>query len=233
MIHPSFDWRYISLLFGFSSAGDDDGPSIVVVTRIKQDKKGQVECLDPVLAGEITQKNDGSGKAGRGSLGQATYDFGSKDENNTRTTNGTTKESRKTLDKTKKQVVTTLPITSRRECRIMPLVNSESRIHFQQATIVHTLESSIPISGYSTFQQSEFSVFYFNFIQYLSEITGKDRFNFHAIRTSKGCINEGPFPFYEEIPLIEMMTAALAEKYRDNYLPTARANNHIPLTISL
>ena len=228
MIHPSFDWRYISLLFGFSSAGDDDGPSIVVVTRIKQDKKGQLECLDPVLAGEITQKNDGSGKAGRASLGQATYDFGSKGENNTRTTNGT-KESRKTLDKTKKQ----LPITSRRECRILPLVNSESRIHFQQARIVHALESSIPISGYGTFQQSEFSMFYFNFIQYLSEITGTDRLSFHAIRTSKGCINEGPFPFYEEIPLIEMMATALAEKYRDNYLPTARANNHIPLTISL
>ena len=232
MIHPSFDWRYISLLFGFSSSGDDDRPNIVVVTRIKQDKKGQVECLDPVLAEEITQKKDGSGKAGRGSLGQATFDFESKGENNTRTTNGS-KESRKTLDKTKKQVVTTPPITSRGECRIMPLVNSESRIHFQQARIVHTLESSIPISGYSTFQQSEFSVFYFNFIQYLSEITGTDRFSFHAIRTSKGCINEGPFPFYEEIPLIEMMAAALADKYRDNYLPTARANNHIPLTISL
>ena len=233
MIHPSFDWRYISLLFGCSSAGDDDGPNIVVVTRIKQDKKGQVECLDPVLAGETTQKNDGSGKAGRGSLGQATYDFGSKGENNTRTTNGTTKESRKTLDKTKKPVVTTLPITGRRECHLTPLVNSESRIHFQQARIVHTLENSIPISGYGTFQQSEFSMFYFNFIQYLSEITGTDRLSFHAIRTSKGCINEGPFPFYEEIPLIEMMATALAEKYRDNYLPTARANNHIPLTISL
>ena len=230
MIHPSFDWRYISLLFGFSSSGDDDGPNIVVVTRIKQDKKGQVECLDPVLAEEITQKKDGSGKAGRGSLSQTTYDFGSKGENNTRTTNGS-KESKKTLDKTKKQVVTTPPI--RGECRIMPLVNSESRIHFQQARIVHTLESIIPISGYSTFQQSEFPVFYFTFIQYLSEITGTDRFSFHAIRTSKGCINEGPFPFYEEIPLIEMMTAAMAEKYRDNYLLTARANNHIPLTISL
>ena len=191
-----------------------------------------MECLDPVLAEENTQQNDGSGKAGKGSPGQITYDFDNKGDKNTRTTNGS-KENRKTLDTTKKQMVTNIPITGRRECHTMPLVNSERPIHFQQARIVHTHENSIPISGYSTFQQSEFSMFYFNFIQYLSERTGTDRLSLHAIRASKGCINEGPFPFYEEIPLIEMMATALAEQYRDNYLPTARANNHIPLTISL
>ena len=200
----------------------------MVVRAVKQDNKGQVEWLDPALVEDIAQHRDGRSKPGKGSPGQATNDFGKKDDKNTRMTNES-KENQKTLNATRKLLLATIPIASGRECHTRP----SARIHFQQVRIVHTQENSILISGYSAFQQSEFSMYYFNFILYVSESTRTDRLSLHAIRTSKGSINEGPFPFYEEIPLIEMMATALAEEYRDNYLPTARTNSHIPLTISL
>ena len=70
-----------------SSDGNGDGPTVVVVRAVKQDNKGQVECLNPALVEDIAQRGDSRGKPVKGSPGQATNDFGNKDDKNTRMTN--------------------------------------------------------------------------------------------------------------------------------------------------
>ena len=89
----------------------------------------------------------------------------------------------------------------------------------------------IPISGYTTFQQTDYYKFYFHFKQYaINEKNCDDQPNLQLIRVCPGSTCDGPFPF---IPLIKNVMTSLMVKYYDAYIPTASTNTELPLTISL
>lgn len=217
-----------------SSSGDDDEPSIVVVRMLKPENKERVECLDPVLAEDTSQRSGGSAgknQEGPSSIQRKTQSW-SKDWDNTEVmmTNGV-KRTRKPSVKGSAQFHESFIPSSRLRERDIPAASSQTQIQTQQSIIVDIQGNSIPISGYTAFQQIQFSMFYFNIVRYLLEITGTDLFS--LIRGTKGSISEGPFPFYEEIPLVEVLATSLSGRYRDDYLPTAKTTTNIPLTISL
>ena len=89
----------------------------------------------------------------------------------------------------------------------------------------------IPISGYTTFQQTDYYKFYFHFKQYvINEKNCDDQPNLQLIRVCQGSTCDGPFPF---IPFIKNVVTSLMVKYYDAYIPTASTNTELPLTISL
>ena len=89
----------------------------------------------------------------------------------------------------------------------------------------------IPISGYTTFQQTDYYKLYFHFKQYvINEKNFDDQPNLQLIRVGQGSTSDGPFPF---IPLIKNVVTSMMAKYYDAYIPTASTNTELPLTISL
>lgn len=88
--------------------------------------------------------------------------------------------------------------------------------------------NSIPISGYTTFQQIDCYKGYFYFNQYMME----DQLSIQHTRVCQGSTSAGPFPFYEEIPLVKNLMTSLMLKCYDDYIPTASTNTTLPLTVS-
>ena len=88
----------------------------------------------------------------------------------------------------------------------------------------------IPISGYTTFQQTDYNKFYFHFKQFvINEKNFDDQLNLQLIRVCQGNTCDGPFPF---IPLIKNVVTSLMMKYYDAYILTANTNTELPLTVS-
>ena len=82
---------------------------------------------------------------------------------------------------------------------------------------------SIPVSGYTTFQERDFS---------LLAKAQADHLSVQSTMTWQGSLSKGPFPLYEEIPLIKMLVMSSKAKYCDDYMPIAHTNTNIPLTVS-
>ena len=88
----------------------------------------------------------------------------------------------------------------------------------------------IPISGYTTFQQTDYNKFYFHFKQcVINEKNFDDQLNLQLIRVCQGNTCDRPIPF---IPLINNVVTSLMMKYYDAYIPTANTNTELPLTVS-
>ena len=77
---------------------------------------------------------------------------------------------------------------------------------------------SIPVSGYTTFQQRDFS---------LLAKAQADQLSVQSTMTWQGSLSKGPFPFYEEIPLIKMLVMSSKAKYCDDYMPIAHTNTKV------
>lgn len=93
--------------------------------------------------------------------------------------------------------------------------------------------NSIPISGYTTYQQIECYNVYFYFTQYiLNTKTIANELKVQPTRVCEGSTSKGPFPVYGEVPLIKNFKASLMLKYFDDYIPTASTNTNLPLTVS-
>lgn len=114
-----------------------------------------------------------------------------------------------------------------------PAMASKHRLNEVEFPNFHIPTSSIPISGYTTFQQIDCYKGYFHFNQYIFNVkTMADQPKVHPTRVCQGSTSEGPFPFYEDIPLIKNLMTALMLKYCDDYIPTASTKTNLPLTVS-
>lgn len=92
---------------------------------------------------------------------------------------------------------------------------------------------SIPVSGFTTFQQRDFSLLYFHLSKQLFKVKAQaDQLSVQPTMIWQGSLSKGPFPLYEEIPLIKMLLMSSKAKYCDDYVPVAHTNTNIPLTVS-
>ena len=177
--------------------------------------------MDPIAAEGNTEGGGGSGKKEN-----ATHNNGATDSMNTRTADKMT-----TGGRTKRALTTT---NIHHEEVKGPFVSSlgtgSNGCNLQESRFLHLHTNSIPISGYTAFQQIDFCVAYFDFIQYLLEVTKENQLRAQPTTICQGSISKGPFPFYEEIPLINVLNAPLIEEYCNKYYPTA--NTNLPLTVS-
>lgn len=196
---------------------------------LKHDNKGNAACLDPVLEGETTQEYSGSGKKLTASNGCATGMSCTRDPQNTQemATGGRTRN-RKASVTTMQHCQVKVPHTSPTETDLRLLPSAR----FQTVRLADFQVNNIPISGYSCFQQIEFSLIYFYVIHYVLEVTTADQRWAQLTRISRGSTSKGPFPVYDQIPLINVLITALIKKYLDDYIPTANTNINLPLTIS-
>lgn len=203
---------------------------------LKPDNKQNGKVLDPVLTEGITQGSADSGQKNT-NIGHATKRAGNEVSVDTRTTDKAT-----TGGKVQKQKSLALVTRTEQLHEIKRQVTSPfgpdspvttSKTYFKEATFLVAHANSIPISGYTAFQQMDFSKVHFDFNQcLLQEKVEVDPLKAQPTRIHQGSTNKGPFPFYEEIPLINILTALLIEKYSDDYIPTANTNTNLPLTVS-
>ena len=195
---------------------------------LKQGDRGSGECLDPIVTGGYNQGHGDSGK--KETSGYATHKV-EKRENSKKT------QEIKTGGRTQKTIATTnVQHHAVKRSLMSPtgtnLVIDSHKTHLQESRIVGFLTRGIPISGYTVFQQIEFSMAYFHFIQYLLEVKKANQLRAQPTRICQGSTSKGPFPFYEEIPLVRILLASSIKKYCDNYIPTANTKTNLPLTIS-
>ena len=194
---------------------------------LKQGNQGSGQCLDPIVTGGV---NHGHGDSGKNETsGYATHKVENREK--TRKTQEIT-----TGGRTQKTIATTNVRHHAVKRSLMSptgtnLVIDSHKSHFQESRVVGFLTSGIPISGYTVFQQIEISMAYFHFIQYLLEVKKANQLRAQPTRICQGSTSKGPFPFYEEIPLIRILIASSIKKYCDNYIPTANTKTDLPLTI--
>ena len=210
-------------LFTFSSSGGDEEPKVVVVRMLKQDNNENNELKEPKIMEGCTQETGGSGNANA--------------------LHGTNNAIRRSGTDT--TVTKTVPAggTVHRE-RSSALVPSkvkivESRVTrlesapFPKFSNYHFPDNSIPISGYTTFQQIEcYNIDYFQLTQCISNAkTIANQLKDQRTRVCEGSTSEGPFPIYGDVPLMKDLMASLTLKYCD-YIPIASTKTNLPLTVS-
>lgn len=213
-------------LFTFSSSGDDEEPSVVVVRMVKQDGKENNELREPKVVEGGAQESSGNGKT----------------RNILQGNNNATRRSR-----TDSTVTNNLPAagTVHRD-RSSALIRSDikgtiverqvTRIKFggfPERTNFHLPTNSIPISGYTIFQQIECHNVYFHFTQRIFKaIMVANQHEVQQTSVCEGSTSKGPFPVYGEVPMIKNLMASLPLKYFDAYIPTASTKTNLPLTVS-
>ncbi len=223
----------MKILFKFSSSGDDEEPNIVVVRVLKQDNKENKETVDAATVME-------GGTQGGGDIGKkgATVGHGTNNTGHTGGTVSTTTEKSSAGGKVNKETSSALVATvetqvTRVQTSGFPRITSKSAFHEVKIPNFHLPANSIPISGYTTFQQIDCYKVYFNFNQYIFNVkTMADQLMIQPTRVCQGSTSDGPFPFYEEIPLIKNVMASFMLKCCDGYIPTASTNTNLPLTVS-
>ena len=148
----------------FRSSDEDDVEPIVVLKMQKPDPKGKGEFDNPIIREGVTHgSNDGS-KEGNG-LQKRTHDSEIKGHSGKRV-----EDKVATTGKARSQTLRALP-TSRN-------VHFKHVINFAPATSNSFLcfeMDSIPVFGYTTFQQRDFSLLYFHFFKqhFQSESAGR------------------------------------------------------------
>ena len=104
---------------------------------------------------------------------------------------------------------------------------------FPELSNLHLPMNSIPISGYTIFQQIECYNAFFHFTQCIFNAKmPANQLKVQPTRVCEGSTSEGPFPVYGEVPVIKNLMASLTLKYCDGYIPTASTNTNLPLTVS-
>ena len=193
----------------------------------KPDPKGNGEFDDPIIREGVTQVNNDGTKEGKGHQ-KGTHDTeikgptGKRVEDKVATSGKARSQTSRALAKTRrvhfKDVIDFAPSTS----------NSFFNDEFHRFEM-----DSIPVSGYTTFQQRDFSSLYFHFSKQLFKVKAQeDQLSVQPTMSWQGSLSKGPFPFYEKIPLIKMLVMSSKEKYCEDYVPVAHTNTNIPLTVS-
>ena len=197
----------------------------MVVRMVKQDGKENNELKEPKVVEGGTHESGGSGKA--------TILQGA---NNTIHRSGTEAT-------VAKKLLTDRLVHRDRSSALVPS-NVKGKIVKRQVTRVKSRgfperpnfqlpSNSIPISGYTTFQQIECYNVYFHFTQCIFNTkTIANQLKVQPTEVCEGSTSEGPFPVYWEVLLITNLMASLTLKYCENHIPTASTNTNLPLTVS-
>lgn len=197
----------------------------MVVRMLKQDNKENNELKEPKAMEAGTQESGGSGKATvLHGINNALHRSGIDTTVTKKLSAGGTVHS----DRSSALVTSTVNghIVERQLTRV-------KSVGFPGFPNFHIPANSIPISGYTTFQQSDCYKVYFHFTQCISNAkTIAYQPKAQPTRVCEGSTSEGPFPFYEEVPLIKNLMASLMLKYCDDYIPTASTGTNLPLTVS-
>ena len=208
----------------------------MVVRMLKKDNKKNNELKEPKAMEGGTQESGGSGKAAvlRG-VNNALH----RSSTDTKVTKklpagGTVHRERSSAlvtSKVKGQIVERQRTWVKRLG--FPSITSKTYSREIKFSDFHLPTNNIPISGYTTFQQIDCYKVYFHSPQCISNAkTVAYQLKVQSTRVCEGSTSEGPFPFYEEVPLIKNLMASLMLKYSDDYIPTASTNTKLPLTVS-
>ena len=214
--------------FFLSSDEDDVQPNIVVLKMQKPDPKGNGEFDDPIIREGVTQGSNEGNKEGKG-LQKGTHDSKIKGPTGKRV-----KDKVATTGKARSQTLKALATSRNVHCKdVRDFAPATSNSFFEDDGFHRFEMDSIPVSGYTTFQQRDFSLLYFYFSKQLFKVKAQvDQLSIQPTMIWQRSLSKGPFPFYEEIPLIKMLVMSSKAKYCDDYVPVAHANTNIPLTVS-
>ena len=214
--------------FFLSSDEDDVQPNIVVLKMQKPDPKGNGEFDDPIIREGVTQGSNEGNKEGKG-LQKGTHDSEIKGPTGKRV-----EDKVATTGKARSQTLKALATSRNVHCKdVRDFAPATSNSFFEDDGFHRFEMDSIPVSGYTTFQQRDFSLLYFYFSKQLFKVKAQaDQLSVQPTMIWQGSLSKGPFPFYEEIPLIKMLVMSSKAKYCDDYVPVAHANTNIPLTVS-
>ena len=214
--------------FFLSSDEDDVQPNIVVLKMQKPDPKGNGEFDDPIIREGVTQGSNEGNKEGKG-LQKGTHDSKIKGPTGKRVEGKVA-----TTGKARSQTLKALATSRNVHCKdVRDFAPATSNSFFEDDGFHRFEMDSIPVSGYTTFQQRDFSLLYFYFSKQLFKVKAQaDQLSIQPTMIWQGSLSKGPFPFYEEIPLIKMLVMSSKAKYCDDYVPVAHANTNIPLTVS-
>ena len=222
--------QFCRFLTFFSSDEDDVQPNIVVLKMQKPDSIGNGEFDDRIVREGLTHGNNDGTWEGKG-LQKATHDSEIKGHKGKKVADklATTGKAR---DQTLRSFATSRNVYFK---DIIDFAPATSNSFFKNDGFHRLKMDSIPVSGYTTFQQRDFSLLYFHFSKQLFKVKAQaDQLSVQSTMTWQGSLSKGPFPFYEEImiPLIKMLVMSSKETYCDDYVPVALTNTNIPLTVS-
>ena len=195
----------------------------------KPDPKGNGEFHDPIIREGVTRGSNEGTKEGKG-LQKGTHDSEIQGPTGKRV-----EDKVAITGKTRSQTLRALATSRNVHCKdVRDLAPATSNSFKFEDDGFHRFEmDSIPVSGYTTFQQRDFSLLYFYFSKQLFKVKAQaDQLSVQPTMIWQGSLSKGPFPFYEEIPLIKMLVMSSKAKYCDDYVPVAHANTNIPLTVS-
>lgn len=216
---------YIVFLFSSSSSGDDEEPRVVVVRMLKQDDKENNELKEPKVIERGTRES---------SIGEKATVFHGTNNAIRRSSSDTTATKKLSAGGTVHRDRSSALVATNGIGKIVERqVTGVKSARFSEFPNYYFPANSIPISGYTTYQQIECYNVYFYFTQYiLNTKTIANQLKVQPTRVCEGSTSEGPFPVYGEVPLIKNLKASLMLKYCDDYIPTAITNTNLPLTVS-
>ena len=214
--------------FFLSSDEDDVQPNIVVLKMQKPDPKGNGEFDDPIIREGVTHGSNEGNKEGKG-LQKGTHDSEIKGPTGKRV-----EDKVATTGKARSQTLRALATSRNVHCKdVRDFAPATSNSFFEDDGFHRFEMDSIPVSGYTTFQQRDFSLLYFYFSKQLFKVKAQaDQLSVQPTMIWQGSLSKGPFPLYEEIPLIKMLLMSSKAKYCDDCVPVAHTNTNIPLTVS-
>ena len=214
--------------FFLSSDEDNVQPNIVVLKTQKPDPKGNGEFDDPIIREGVTQGSNEGNKEGKG-LQKGTHDSEIQGSTGKRV-----EDKVATTGKARSQTLRALATSRNVHCKdVRDFAPAISNSFFKEDGFHRFEMDSIPVSGYTTFQQRDFSLLFFYFSNQLFKVKVQaDQLSIQPTMIWQGSLSTGPFPFYEEIPLIKMLVMSSKAKYCDYYVPVAHTNTNIPLTVS-
>lgn len=194
----------------------------------KPDSKGNGEFDDPIIREGVAHGNSGGTKEGKG-LQKGNHDSEIKGQTGKRV-----EDKVATTGKDRSQTSRALATSRNVYCKdVRDFAPATSNSFFKDDGFLRFEMDSIPVSGYTTFQQRDFSLLYSHFSKQLFKVKAQaDKLIAQPTMTWQGSLSKGPFPFYEEIPLIKMLVMSSKAKYCDDYVPIANTNTNIPLTVS-
>ena len=188
------------VLFFSSSDEDDAEPNIVVLKMQKPDPKSTGKFVDPNIREGVTHGSNEGTKEGKG-LQKGTHDSEIKGPTGKRV-----EDKVATTGKARSQTLRAFATSRNGHFEdVIDFTPATSKSFFEDSgfDFFHRFEmDSIPVSGYTTFQQRDFSLLYFHFFKQLFKVKAQaDQLSVQPSMTWQGSLSNGPFPFYEEIYL--------------------------------
>ncbi|XP_022802624.1 uncharacterized protein LOC111340104 [Stylophora pistillata] len=215
------------------SGGDDEQPKVVVVKMLNQDHKerGTIRQANVTEGSSIGNENDGKRETSSAHGNNSTGHKG--EANNSKVAEKSASRGRKIPIESSSVSIITKTKQHEKNKELTYLRTLSSKPDLNELTSHICALDGIPVSGYATFQQTDYYKLYHYFKQYISkEKSAKGQLSMHPIRVCQGSTCDGPFPFYENIALVKNVVTSLMMKYYDAYIPTAETNTDLPLTVS-